>query len=81
MIGWKNNSTSSYSYNQGHHYMYFASGGNFQIYEDGGLANDPADTWSTGTTYRVKIVLNSGGGAAYYYSINGGRTWTITDCP
>jgi len=75
MIGWHNNN-ETVSYTALTHAIYFASGGNFVIYEDGSSPNDPADTWTVGQEYRVRIILNAAGGASYYYSTDGGRNWT-----
>lgn len=76
MVGWKDNDTSSFSFTAAHHYIYFITGGSFQIYENGASANSPAATWTVGTQYRIRIVLKTGGGAAYYISSDAGRNWT-----
>jgi hypothetical protein len=79
MIGFGANQTASFASTNLHHAIYFRGDTfSFPVYEDGSEAFATMGSWSLNTTYRVRIVLKSGGGAAYYVSTDRGRTWSLT---
>jgi len=57
------------------HAIYFASGSDFQVYENGSFKGS-FGSFTPGVQYKVKIVTNDTG-AMYYQSSNGGTTWTL----
>jgi hypothetical protein len=66
-------SSTAMNYSNMPHAFYFSSTG-LTIYENGGSRGQVA-TLAVSTTYRLRIEINATG-ACYYWSLNGGDTWT-----
>jgi hypothetical protein len=75
MIGWATNSTSTPSYTNINHALYFNAGG-FNIYQDGANIGAVGSGYVANTTYEVKITLTTANTATY--SVKGGvyTNWT-----
>jgi len=76
MVGWEKDQTSSASYNQLVHGLYW-NNTNFTTYQYGGntgATNNPGYTWNT--AYEMKIELKSSG-ADYYQKAAAASAWTL----
>lgn len=83
-VGWSlgGSITSGYSNNNFAHAVNFAGATTINVYEDGNLRGSVGSGWSSGSIYRLRITLHSGGSATYEiqggkeYPAIGGTSWT-----